>query len=468
MITSPLSSPPSPRQPEFLAYQHRFVNYLRNPNPEQLADVLPPNVNIYAKLLQRKIDGSLRSCFPITRSLLGTGRWDVLVKTFIRDHPCQSPLYREIPDEFIDFLVNENPLLEALDFIVDLAHFEWMELVLETAQPLTANNSIAVAGDFLDNIPVLNSVLHLLRYRYPVQTVTAGNERRQSRKNRSKTEKEQAVLLVGLRDDAFRIRFIEVNPVTARLIELLQEGIHTGRNALIQVATELHYPSPESILPFGKDILDNMASQQILIGVNMKYNYPAELDDSAENTLMHRFCEVMQPTAVIATYQKITALLNDYSDKLPPLLLRLILAYEFWEAGMMKYGSENWFNQLTFPFPFNLFSVESLWAMTTWLELTGAIALLLGLGTRLVTLAMMILTAVAINTVHWPAEWHSLAELGKGYAITDAGYGNFKLPLIYLIMSIPLLFGGAGKWSADFVVKRFFNTRQNENAEYKK
>lgn len=277
MTPSPLSSPPPFPQPEFLAYQHRFVNYLRDPRPELLGDVLPSGASVYAKLLQRKIDGSLRSCFPIMRSFLETGDWDALVKTFIRDHLCQSPLYREIPDEFIDFLVNENPL-DLSPFIVELAHFEWMELVLETAQPLTANYTNAVAGDFLDHIPVLNPVLHLLRYRYPVQTITAGNEHWQSRNNRSKTENEQAVLLVGLRDDAFRIRFIEINPVTARLIELLQEGIHTGRNALIQVATELHYPSPESILPFGQDILDNMASQQILNGVNMKYNYPADLE----------------------------------------------------------------------------------------------------------------------------------------------------------------------------------------------
>jgi hypothetical protein len=63
-----------------------------------------------------------------------------------------------------------------------------------------------------------------------------------------------------LRDNAYRIHFIEVNTFTARLIELLQEGFRTGRNTLIQLAIELHYPHPESIMLFGEDILDQFVA----------------------------------------------------------------------------------------------------------------------------------------------------------------------------------------------------------------
>jgi putative oxidoreductase len=188
----------------------------------------------------------------------------------------------------------------------------------------------------------------------------------------------------------------------------------------------------------------------------MKSNGTTAHEDKIENVSSHKFCKTMKLTALIATYQKITGVLDSFNDKLPRLLLRLILALEFWEAGMMKLDGENWFDQLTFPFPFSLFSNDSLWAMGTWLEIIGAIALVVGFGTRLFALGMMILTVVAVNTVHWPAEWHSLAELSKGYAITDSGHGNFKLPLIYFIMFMPLLFGGAGKWSLDYLLKRLY------------
>ncbi|HRB28640.1 MAG TPA: DoxX family membrane protein [Nitrosomonas sp.] len=112
-----------------------------------------------------------------------------------------------------------------------------------------------------------------------------------------------------------------------------------------------------------------------------------------------------------AGYRKIAVLLNSSADLLPPLILRLILAYEFWDAGFMKLSSEGWFDQLKFPYPFNLISDDNLWIMSTWLEIAGAIGLLLGLGTRFFTVALMVLTVVAIQTVHWPIEWHTLTDL---------------------------------------------------------
>lgn len=173
-----------------------------------------------------------------------------------------------------------------------------------------------------------------------------------------------------------------------------------------------------------------------------------------------RVCRMMRISSLSAGYQRILALLNSSADLLPPFILRLILAYEFWEAGIMKLDSENWFNQLNFPFPFNLFSDNSLWIASTWFEIIGGIALLLGLGTRFFTLVLMILTIVAIYTVHWPSEWHTLAELSKGFAITDKGFGNFKLPVIYLALFMPLLFGGAGRLSLDYAVNNYLWKRK--------
>ena len=132
-----------------------------------------------------------------------------------------------------------------------------------------------------------------------------------------------------------------------------------------------------------------------------------------------------------------------------PLFLRVLLAYEFFEAGMEKISGDNWFTELIFPFPFNLLSADINWMLASGIEIIAPIALILGLATRFFSAVLIVLTIIAIATVHWPEQWHTLTELWKGYAITDEGFGNYKLPLMYIFMLMSLIFSGAGQLSVD-------------------
>ncbi len=155
-------------------------------------------------------------------------------------------------------------------------------------------------------------------------------------------------------------------------------------------------------------------------------------------------------------YQNALNRLNLFADSVPPLLLRLLLAYEFGESGLAKLHGTNWFADLSFPFPFNLISPDISWHIATYFEIIGAIALVIGLASRFFSISLLILTIVAIASVHWPEQWSTFNELLNGYRITDEngdGFGNYKLPLIYIIMFIPLIFGGAGKLSLDNVIQ---------------
>lgn len=128
---------------------------------------------------------------------------------------------------------------------------------------------------------------------------------------------------------------------------------------------------------------------------------------------------------------------------LAPVGLRLLLAYEFWVAGVEKWQGENWFTDIQgqFPFPFNLVPPEISWQIATASELLGPVLLVLGLGTRFASVSLIILTIVAWASVH----------AGNGYNVCDNGY---KLPLIYLVMFVPLLLSGPGKLSLDHWIAR--------------
>lgn len=156
-------------------------------------------------------------------------------------------------------------------------------------------------------------------------------------------------------------------------------------------------------------------------------------------------------------YLCLTHVLERFAPIIPPLMLRLVLAWEYGEAGYQKLIGENWFADLTFPFPFNLLPPDISWGMATFFELVGAVALVLGLATRFFSLSLIILTIIAIASVHWPESWNGLGELLQGYRIIDEegdGLGNYKLPVIFLVMFLPLLFGSAGKVSLDYLINK--------------
>lgn len=156
-------------------------------------------------------------------------------------------------------------------------------------------------------------------------------------------------------------------------------------------------------------------------------------------------------------YFQTVGVLDRLAPVIPPLLLRLILAWEFGEAGYEKLTGVNWFEHVTFPFPFNLLPAYASWQLATWFELIGAAALVLGLATRFFVVSLIALTIVAIAAVHWPTDWSTLGQLLTGYRIIDEngdGLGNYKLPVIFIVMFLPLLFSGAGKLSLDYLISK--------------
>lgn len=161
---------------------------------------------------------------------------------------------------------------------------------------------------------------------------------------------------------------------------------------------------------------------------------------------------------ILVLYKRVAAWLDcagQYGAGL--MLIRLLMAYEYGIAGIGKFNGNNWFGRVqdNFIFPFNVVPVEISWFLATWFEILGAAGLLLGLFTRFWAISLIVTTIVAISGVHWPADWSSLSELWEGYRITAKdGSGNYRIPLLFIAMLLPLLVSGAGRLSLDSVLAK--------------
>ncbi|MGD9900596.1 MAG: DoxX family protein [Calditrichaceae bacterium] len=137
-------------------------------------------------------------------------------------------------------------------------------------------------------------------------------------------------------------------------------------------------------------------------------------------------------------YLSIKDKLSNLKD-LPPLLFRLILSYGFYGPAMKKLNNVDqiaqWFASMNFPFP----TLNAYLATAT--ETAGFVLLFIGLGTRLITIPLMIVMLVAIFTVH----------ISNGFA---AGNNGFEIPFYYLLMLISLFITGPGKISLDSLIEK--------------
>ena len=73
--------------------------------------------------------------------------------------------------------------------------------------------------------------------------------------------------LLVYRDRHDEIGFMEINPVTAHLIQKIQ--LHpgmTGTEILEQIAGELNHPNPDVVINGGKEILEQLRAADILLG----------------------------------------------------------------------------------------------------------------------------------------------------------------------------------------------------------
>jgi len=107
--------------------------------------------------------------FPRCVDLLGTGHWHTLVRHYFASHRCRSPLFPEVPAEFMQWLKVQPALPHPA--LGDLAHYEWAQRALQAleAAPLPEAN---VPRHVMD-VPLRCSPLAwIVHYRWPVH-VTA-------------------------------------------------------------------------------------------------------------------------------------------------------------------------------------------------------------------------------------------------------------------------------------------------------
>ena len=248
--------------PDFQKRQYAFAAHIRDPeNNPAPADIEDRRMGIYRELFFNNLLSLLSSTFPVLKKLHSSEKWHAMVRQFMVAHKAQTPYFLEIPKEFLAFLENEYQAEEDdYPFLLELAHYEWIELALSVSEDANDEMNVDADGDLLDGIPVKSALAWSLIYKYPVHRI--------SKSFLPDDAGEQLTYLVVYRKSDDDLGFMELNPVTARLLELVDANeTKTGRELIIDLAEEIAYRDPAALVQHGATAMLEMRSVEILLGI---------------------------------------------------------------------------------------------------------------------------------------------------------------------------------------------------------
>lgn len=249
---------------DFRTQQYAFAAHLRDPDRSPApAGIEDRRLAIYRDLFFNNVSKLLAGTFPVLNKILSDDHWRSLIRDFFIRHESKTPLFLEVPREFLAYLQKEREAQpEDPPFLTELAHYEWVELALSVEDIEPDLSDVDRSGDLLEGIPVLSPLAWPLAYRFPVHRISPDFQPDEA--------PDDLTFLVVYRDSADKVGFLKINAVSARLIELMQEGsTRTGRELLEIIATELNHPNTDTVISGGHEIMEELRSHDIILGTKI-------------------------------------------------------------------------------------------------------------------------------------------------------------------------------------------------------
>lgn len=240
----------------FQHIQQDMTRFVRDPDvyagPEGIE---PRRLTIYRDLFFNNIEGFLSNGFPVCRSLYCDSDWQALVRDFMRCHRCESPYFLRIAEEFLSYLDKERDERSDPVFLRELAHYEWVELALDVSEGDLP--PAVTVEDVLSRKLCVSPLAWSLAYEFPVHQISA--DFRPSEPGLEPT------FIVVYRDRRDKVQFLEINSVTARLLNLLKESPDSiSADVLAEIAQELNAEF-NVVVGFGSEILRQLLDLDILL-----------------------------------------------------------------------------------------------------------------------------------------------------------------------------------------------------------
>lgn len=253
----PLEAPPALREQQ-LAFAAHLRDPQQQPPPEGIED---RRMAVYRELFYNSLESLLAGNFPVIRHLRGDDAWHALVRDFYREHYSHTPLFTEIGRELLRYL--EQRQSEGRGdppFLLELAHYEWIELALSLEEVDPAECDADADGDLLAGVPVLSPLAWPLAYRFPVQQIRADYQ--------PDSPPEAPTFLLVVRNRRDEIQFKAIDAFGFHLLQAIgsNEAGLSGHELLHTLAGQAGVAEVEPFIANAARLLGQLREREIILG----------------------------------------------------------------------------------------------------------------------------------------------------------------------------------------------------------
>lgn len=177
-----MSSKPVEKRPHFQELQQQFADSIRNPEqmvyaPAGEEPIEKRRLTTYQQLFFNNMEGFFSQIFPVCADILGQERWLQIIREYMLKHRSRTPLFHELGEEFLAFFEAEfTPRTSDPDFLLELAHYEWVELALSVSTEIGFDSVERKQADLnkvdLEAAYELSPVAWPLAYEWPVHQLS--------------------------------------------------------------------------------------------------------------------------------------------------------------------------------------------------------------------------------------------------------------------------------------------------------
>lgn len=269
--------------------QRALSDYIRDPDHAPApAGIEARRLKVYRELFFNNLQSMLAGNFPVIHRILTTpsndDRWMPLIRDFYREHPSRTPLFTELPREFLRYLQHRADTARGdPPWLPELAHYEWVELALQISENVAEAPPPTHAGiardDLLNDAALrLSPLAWPFAYHWPVHRLAPDHLPGHLSGQLSESPPAEPTFLLLQRDAAGKVHFQQLSALTFRLLERIEQapGLH-AQPLLRELAEEAAAPSVDTFMEQGRAMLQQLCEAGILIAI------PASREESPGN-----------------------------------------------------------------------------------------------------------------------------------------------------------------------------------------